>query len=215
MTTYPLSFPAGALFATAQFNLNVTEAVNTTRSGAIQVMQLGDPLWSAEFETIPLTGEERALWQAWKVALRGSIGTFLCSDPEKAYPRAYGAAVLALTRAGGGAFDGVATLTTATAFMLSLSGLPSGYQASAGDMLAFPWNGSRALHMVMESAVASEAGLITVSVEPAVRLSPAPTSGAAVDLVKPSCLMRIMPGSWEAPAAAERRAIRFEAVQVP
>ncbi len=215
MTTYPLSFPAGALFSTAQFTLNVTEAVNTLRSGAVQVMQLGDPLWSAEFETVPLTGEERAPWQAWKVALRGSIGTFLCFDPEKAYPRAYGAAVLSLTRAGGGAFDGVAILDAVTANTLTLSGLPSGYQASAGDMLAFPWNGSRSLHMVMESAVASEAGIITVSAEPAVRLSPAPTSGAAVDLVKPSCLMRIIPGSWEAPATADRRSIRFEAIQVP
>ena len=63
---------------------------------------------------------ERARWQAWFWSLR-SIRSFYGHDPEKAYPAAYGAGALNLTRYGGGAFDGNCTLTSASGNALGLA----------------------------------------------------------------------------------------------
>lgn len=213
--TYPLTFPDGPGFAEGEFTLSVVEAVNTLPSGAVQAMEIGEPLWTARFAAPPCDARQRARWQAWKAALRGSIGTFLAFDPEKAFPLAYGEAVLGLTRAGGGAFDGTASLTAWTASTLTLSTLPATYQAAAGDMVSFPWKGGKALHMVVGDTAASAGGVLTVTVMPPVRLSPAPAAGAVVDLVRPSCLMRIRPGSFSAPARREKQPVVFEGVQVP
>lgn len=211
---YPLAFPSGASFSQCSFDLRVTEAVNVLPGGAVLAAELGDPLWTGKFVSGLCGPHQRARWQAWRASLRGSIGTFLGFDPDKAYPLAYGEAVLGLTRAGGGAFDGTATLDAATAGSLTLSGLPADYEVRAGDMLSFAWSASRALHMVVADAQADAGGVLEVEVMPPVLLSPAPAEDAVVDLVRPACLMRIVPGSFSAPAARQSTTVSFEAVQV-
>ncbi len=213
--TFPLPFPAGAGFLEGEFTLGEVQAVNTLRSGAVQAMELGDSLWSGRFVTSLCDARQRGRWQAWKGALNGSIGTFLAYDPDKQYPLAYGAGVLALTRFGGGAFDGNATLAAWTATTLQITGLPAAYQAADGDMVSFPWNGGKALHMIVGDTAASAGGVLDVTVVPPVRISPAPSGGAAVALVKPSCIMRLRPGSFSAPTSRARRSVSFEGVQIP
>lgn len=213
--TYPLPFPTGAGFLEGEFTLGEVQAVNTLRSGAVQAMELGDSLWSGRFVTSLCDARQRGRWQAWKAALNGSIGTFVAYDPEKQYPLAYGESVLALLRAGGGAFDGTGTLAAWTATTLQISGLPAAYQAADGDMVSFPWNGGRALHMVVGDTAASAGGVLNVTVMPPVRTAPAPAGSASVALVRASCLMRLKPGTFSAPASRARRSVSFEGVQVP
>lgn len=209
---YPRAMPAGHWFQSAEFKLADLSVANTLQSGAVQTMDLGDPLWSATFRTHVVEAEDRQMWQAWALSLRRGR-KFLAFDPEKEFPAAYGSAVLGLTRAIGGAFDGSATLGAVTATTVQLLGLPALYQAKAGDMLSFPWNGVRALHQLVEDTAASSSGIMTLSVEPPVRLNPAPAVSATVDLVRPACVMLLKPGTFSAPASYDPQPVSFEAVQ--
>lgn len=212
--SYPRSFPANAQFDSVDFKLGDLSVQNTLESGAVQTMEMGPSLWTATFSTIDLQMRDRQIWQAWELTLRGGR-TFLAFDPEKVHPAAYGADVLGLTRAGGGAFDGTATLTSVTATTVTVSALPAAYQAKAGDMLSFPWNSSHALHMVAEDATADGSGAATFKVVPPVQTSPAPSGGATVRLVQPVCVMKIKPGTFSAPArpANAPQPVSFECVQ--
>lgn len=213
---YPLGLPAGARFYQCEFALDEVQAVNTKRSGEVLAVELADRLWRAKFVTTLCTPDQQGRWQSWRGSLNGSIGSFLVADPNRDYPLAYGAAVLDLDRAGGGAFDGTATLSAWTATTVTLTGLPADYQAAAGDMLSFAWYGSRALHMVVGDAQATAAGVLSVDVVPPVRETPAPTVGASVELVSPTCVMRLIPGTFSMPKQGrEKSRASFEAVQVP
>lgn len=212
--SYPRSFPAGALFASVDFQLGDISVQNMLESGAIQTMEIGPSLWGATWRTVDLQMEDRQKWQAWALTLRGGR-TFLASDPEKAYPAAYGSAVLTLSRAGGGAFDGTCTLVAVTATSVQVSGLPANYTARAGDMLSFPWNNGHALHMVVEDTTANSAGAATFRVHPPVKPVPPPNAGSAVRMVQPVCVMKLKPGTFSAPASHEaaRQPVSFESVQ--
>ncbi|MFG1330253.1 hypothetical protein V5F41_03260 [Xanthobacter autotrophicus] len=208
---YPRETP-GRAFQSVDFKLLEIAVLNTLQNGAIQTMDLGPSLWRAEFTTIPLYPEERGAWQAWAMSLRGGRN-FVAHDPEKVYPAAYGKDALALSRAIGGAFDGTASLAAFTATTIQLMGLPAGYQATSGDMLSFPWNGLQALHQVVEDAAANSSGIVTLNVGPPVLTNPAPTVGATVTLIRPVCVMKIVPGSFEAPASPIPTPVRFQGVQ--
>src|SRR5262245_55720332 len=112
--TYPRDFPVGYdCFVSGHFSLVARDAINETRGGAILSMEFGDAHWEASFETRAFPRTDRAVWQAWWATLRSHF-SFLGYDPEKRFPLNYGKAVLNLLRAGGGAFDGTAIVTSVT-----------------------------------------------------------------------------------------------------
>lgn len=198
-------------FATADFTLYRQTATARMEGGGYSVAEIGDPFWKAKLTTIPLEHENMSAWRAWA---SGGIKPFYCHDPSRAYPIAYGKAVLNMTKAGGGAFNGEAELASWTATTLTLSGLPASYEVRAGDLMSFSWGNYPALHMATAAVTASESGVVTVTVEPAVRLEPAPVAGAVVSLVKARCAMMLAPDSFSATVSAEPSPVSFEAVQV-
>ncbi|MFG1202891.1 hypothetical protein V5F29_10910 [Xanthobacter aminoxidans] len=210
--TYPRDFPTDAAFSSINFSLGDISVQNILQSGAVQTMEIGPSLWRADFTTVPVDATGRRVWQAWELSLRNGR-TFLAWDPEKRFPAAYGRSVLALTRAGGGAFDGTATLASVAATTVSVTGLPAGYTAKAGDMLSFDWSGLRVLHMLTEDVTANGAGAATFPVHPPVQTSPAPAGGAAVALMRPACTMKIIPNTFDAPASGMFAPVKFQAVQ--
>ncbi|MFG1462252.1 hypothetical protein V5F77_05060 [Xanthobacter sp. DSM 24535] len=211
--TYPRAFPSGSWFTEVEFTLSESSSFNVLQNGAVQTTEYGESIWLAKYTTKPLyEATMRHTWQSWWLSLRGGK-TFLGYDPEKVYPAFYGAAVLGLTKAGGGAFTGAAVLNSYTATTVGLLGLPASYKATSGDMLSFPWNGVKALHMVMEDSTANGSGAVTLSVWPPVRSSPAPGASAVVDMVRPSCVMKIRPGSTSAVASKSSPPATFEAAQ--
>jgi hypothetical protein len=117
--------------------------------------------------------------RAWKAGLRGGQKTFLCPYAIQPYPMAYAdqAAVEALTRSGGGAFDGTATIVS---FLVpnelrftsaSTLRLPAAFVLKAGDVVSVVKAGARpkySLHFVVENATSNGSGAVTVVVEPRV-----------------------------------------------
>jgi hypothetical protein len=211
--SYPLPFPAIARFRdTPAFDLNEALAVNQSGAGELETMELADPAWSAKWQTPVLTDAHRAAWTAWRMALTGGAG-FLGHDPGRPWPLAYGAGVLNLTRHGGGAFDGTAKLTGFDALTLQISTLPDLYAVSAGDRASVVRpNGQRSLHEVIEAAAANSSGVVTVSVMPAVPADVVLNS-TAVQLVRPTAVFILKPGTFSAPSGVDPQPVAFEGMQ--
>lgn len=211
--TYPRPFPDSLRFAKSQMTLTRQMSTITLEGGGVQTAEMGEPLWRLSATTEPLRWSGRRQLAAWHASLAGSR-RILAYDWVGSYPIAYGAAVLGLTRAGGGAFNGTATLTICTATTVTLSGLPAGYVLSAGDRMSWAWAGVRAYHEAVETVTATAGGVATVTVEPGVRLEPSPAVDAAVALVRPTCVMMITPDSWDMDESGALAPASFEAVQV-
>ena len=210
--TYPRSFPTTQFTYPCDFKLMRGDAVNRSYGGRVDAMELADPYWSMKATTIDLDGPTRAIWRAWNATLKGSTKRFYAFDPDSVYPNAYGAGVLNLTRHGGGSFDGTCTLTGTTAGSLSLSNLPDNFVFSIGDNISIGMSGSqRSLHLITEAVTGNSSGVATVSVEPPVRAGA--DNSAAVQLVKATCIMVMVPGTFSASTQDYASPISFEAVQ--
>ncbi|MGQ3674248.1 hypothetical protein ACT6QH_01925 [Xanthobacter sp. TB0139] len=212
--TYPRPLPEGVRYLRSQMTLQRALSVNTLASGAVQAAETGAALWRFQVQTEPLRWSGRRALNAWYGALAGTR-QILAYDWVGSYPQAYGAGVLDLTRAGGGSFgNGLAVLGAVTATTIELTSLSAGYEARAGDRLSFAWAGVRAYHEIVETVQASAAGAVTVTVEPEVRLLPAPEAGAEVALVRPACVMMIVPDTWQCEEGGALGSASFEAVQI-
>jgi hypothetical protein len=214
--SYPRSFPTAGFQTPCSFELMRNEAVNRVGSNQVQSMELYDPYWSAKFTTHPLYKADRSLWRAWVLSLKGSTKTFYAYDPDTEYPIAYpltaaGDSTLPALRYGGSAFDGTCTLVSNAAGTLTLSGLPVSYVFTPGDHVSIGMSGGqRSLHVVTEALTGSSTGTATIAVEPPVR-SGADT-GVAVQLVRATCIMVLVPGTFSAPSGV-LAPVSFEAMQ--
>lgn len=125
-----------------------------------------------------------------------------------------GCAPLGGTRAGGGAFDGTATLTARTAFSATVSGLPAGFPLSAGDYVEFRMSPTkRSLHMITADATANGSGVVTIAFKYALDLQHF-TTAAVVNFEKPSCIMQIDPGSYSGGGPKRLPTLSFTATEV-
>lgn len=141
-----------------------------TRGGLVQVAEVGRALWTARYQTVSLTEADGAAWEAWISTLRGGAKQFRAVHPwrrlAQAYPGGYGP----LTKHTGGNFTGAAVLDAVAVALdaVTISGLPTDFAFTVGDLLSFPLSGGRySMHRVVESVTAS-AGVATVTVEPTV-----------------------------------------------
>jgi len=118
-------------------------------------------------------------WRARLKALEGGLKQFRGRPTSRCYPIAYP------NGTGMGNVSAVKVGTIgANRNTMTLTGLPSGYVVSVGDYLQIALNN---LHQVVNVAGTE------IEVRP--HLWPTIATGNAVKLVKPSCLMTIVPGS--------------------
>jgi len=211
--TYPRAFPQTIKWARSAFSLPRGNAINQLNTGAIQAMEVSEPLWRVAFETEPLIWSDRRAWEAWERTLRGGASAFVGYDWVGSYPIAYGGLAAALTKATGGAWTGTGIITARTAFTLTMSDLPANYQAKAGDRLSYEWGLGRAYHEVVEDVAANSGGVITVTVEPYLR-EPYPSTSTTVTLIRAPIVLKMVPDTWSAPDDLGPQRISFEAVQV-
>ncbi|WP_375458890.1 hypothetical protein [uncultured Enterovirga sp.] len=211
-----LAFPRAMLCGvlSSQFEIRRFMSTNQLAGGTTQVREAAEPRWMAEFTYAPMGRAAFQQLQAWLDTLRGGLRFFLAHDALKPYPVGYGkAALLALTRAGGGAFDGTATLSSISATGFTLTSLPGGFALKAGDHIGLVQSGRFGLFRIVEDATASGGGAVTLTVEPRVPTNLF-TTGALAHLVRPSCTMILDPASISASRSAGSRApITFSGIQ--
>lgn len=209
--TYPRTMPAFDMLSCG-FTIRRSMLRAESGGGVVQEMESFPARWEATWTTRPLNETQRGEMVAWLDSMRGAQKRFIGFDPTRCYPLAYGVGVLALSRAGGGAFDGTATLSSYTASTLTVATLPSGYQAKPGDMVSVTNAASkRSLHRVVEAATASGGGSITLTVEPTVTITLAASN--VVNLVRAAAIMHLLEMTVP-PRNAFRQSITFSARQV-
>lgn len=210
--TFPLSsdFVASLKIAQLSFYLRVRSEFSGTQGGDIIVKETREPLWYAKAQSDRLLNKDAFAAQASIDAMGESLQTFYAYNPAFSGPGADpNGAILASATVTLSAVDSTNRLAT-------LAGLPVGYVLGVPDMLSFAYGTggtSMALHRIVQGGAAAADGTLQVEVRPNIRVGW--TSGAAVTLVKPTCEMRIVPGTFAVqstdPTASQ---LSFEAVQV-
>ena len=207
-----LSMPSAPGFADTRFGLvsNTQSDLTSPITQSSQLLELPGARWRASYALPPMARDRAAAWCAFLVALRGRAGRFHGYDPDARTAR--GSARLkapgVLTVLGGSPAPSGASLAVAGAEPAE-SGLLLG-----GDYIAYDVGEGRQLHMVTADAPAADgAGVVTVSIEPPIRISPA--DGEAVIVTDASCVMRLEEDevSWDANRIS-RYGIAFSAVEI-
>lgn len=186
---YPLDLLAGFKGGTTEFDLLYRQELSRQANGVTRAKDLGSPIWSASYQSINFETEEFDYWRARLKALEGGLKTFMAWPLFRPWPIAYPRGSWPT----GSSWDGTGTVGAvgATRNSISLSGFPEGYQVSVGDYLRI---GERDLHQVMEARTVTAAGNTSLfEVRP--HIWPGVSAGAAVSVVRPHCIMMLVPGS--------------------
>lgn len=178
----------------------------------------GTPWWSATWSAPFLSDIDMGKMDAFMMMAGDSGEVFRAYDPFRPRPiewlKEHGQAPLSGTRAGGGSFDGTATITARTTTTLTMSGLPANFQLRAGDYVEVVKSETLvSLHRIMTDAQASSGGVVAVAIRYALDLQNF-TLPLTANFEKPSCLMQIDPGSYRGPKAWSARNPSFSAQEV-
>lgn len=201
--TFPRTFPVApsGLVTRCTFDVTPIGGFSRAASGQIAFQQtVGGALWELSLTTMGLNSADYDLWHSFILSLKTG-GTFKGFDPRlnRNYPLAYGTAAVGMARAGGGTFDGTASITAAGGEVISLGSplfLPANFIVTVGDYISFAWLGGQYIVKAMETKVADGSGVLAnLSVSPWLRSGG--TVPVTASLVDPYCLMKIKPGSWQ------------------
>lgn len=159
--------------------------------GEILTADLGPALWQGQVSLAPMRARDAEEIAVLLSMLEVPGRAFFACRANQIGPRAdpLGATLGAASVTIGAVDTGAALLT--------LAGLPPGYQISRGDHLAFAYGTAPvryALHRAAEYATADAGGIAgPFQVDPFIRAGAAP--GAAVSLLRPACKAVLVPGS--------------------
>ncbi|MGK8640302.1 hypothetical protein ACRS7F_13485 [Brucella anthropi] len=177
--TYPYDILADFPGWSTDFDLAYRQETSRTAIGQTFVKDFGSPLWTASYQSRSMRPNELDAWRARLKALEGGLKQFRGMPTSRCYPIAY---------PNGTGMGDVSAVTVGSIGVnrntIGLSGLPGGYIASVGDYLQIRTND---LHQIV--------GVSGSEIEVRPHLWPTTAVGDAVTLVKPSCLMTIVPGS--------------------
>lgn len=200
---------------TTGFSLAWRQEQSRQASGRILVKDMGSPLWTLRALTRQLAPNELDYWRARFTALENGEQQFWAFPKSRCYPIAYPNGSWPT----GSAFAGVASLATINTNRkaVSLSGLPSGFVLSVGDFISITVaTGSTPrsdLHQVMEGATASVGGA-TGEFEVRPHIWPDVVVAKPVNLVRPACLMAMVPDSLSSDAALNGwGSLTFQAIE--
>lgn len=208
--TFPRTLPNNARMTECWFD--IIDDVGFAPSGRgtkLNLTQVNDPVWKGTFVTPILERDVRPIWSAWRKTLRGGLKTFIAYDVRNATPFAYPTAKVP-TDVGGG-WSGLATVTAIGASSISLSALPSTYQAKVGDRIGLEQSGFYGYYEIVEDVTAS-GGVATVNVVPFIHTGIFTTS-AVCRVWRPNCQFMIDPSSYSEMGTVENTPISFAGFQ--
>lgn len=172
----PIEIPTGLVFNSKTFDVGYYQQVSPGGGGFVQTIQRGEPMWYAEYSTPPLRDDRYDEAIAFKLALEGSLETFLAYDPRRIMPRAY--SFLPITADPWTQSGQVAPRVTAVDYAagtLSLDRLATGAIVTAGDYISFKIGKIWYLFRVMDGGIVAANSLV-VEVRPRPILYPGATT---------------------------------------
>jgi hypothetical protein len=194
MITYPLAldvFIDTLPIESVQHRPGNQQELSGQGSGALLAADVAPALREYDVSTAPMENGAAAQAMALIEALGGSIQPFYLYDPRAMYPQADP----------DGSLLGSSTVTilalNANNKAMRLTGLPSGYKITAGDMLAWDYGSNpvrRAYHRAVETVTAAGTGA-TPEFEVRDFIRPGSITGAEVTLIKPAMKCKMVPGT--------------------
>ncbi|GHC61654.1 hypothetical protein [Limoniibacter endophyticus] len=190
------------------FDIKRRQERSGSTSGRIYVKDIGDPLWVASYQTVSLRPNDLDRWRARLDALEEGGRLFYGRHLARCYPIAYPRG--SWTPASFSGLGAVASLG-ANRKSLTVDDLPAGFRLQEGDLIQI---GAHDLHRVVENATANASG-VTPLFEIRPHLWPLAAVGQPVSVLRPRCLMAIVPGSISSTAdlATGRGTISFDAIE--
>jgi hypothetical protein len=190
--TYPLGYGQflGALrVEEVTFRLSHPQEHTRLGDGTVISASLGASLWTGTIRLAQADHQRHAQMEALLALMDQPGATFRCHDPRYIGPASDPAGVILGSR--------TVTIHTVASNMreLRITGLPSGYVLSSGDMLAFQYSSSPvryALHRIVVGGIASGTGLSPL-LEVVPNLRPGAVAPLPVSLVRPACKARLLP----------------------
>lgn len=177
----------------AEINFDTPEQVevNQTAGGEIITGDLGPMLWQGDVRLGTMTHAEASHADVMLDLLRPAGRMFYAYDTRRPAPLADPAGLIL-----GATVPTIDSLISGNREM-TLAGLPAWYVLSRGDYLAFDYGSPsrRALHKVASEQVQASSAGLTPAFEVTPLLRPGATVGAAVTLIRPACLARIVPNT--------------------
>lgn len=225
--TYPRTLPSFVKgFDGFALDLIYPVGQNRTNGGDVIRVQYAAPYWTMDWPTPPLSRADKAALQAWWMSLGGGRKTFFAYHPFRQWPTNYATetAVLALTRAGGGAFDGTFEITgapTARAMTSSTSATtraPASLVLTAGDMIGVSQSGKYSLHRVTETVTATAGGAFTtadaneIAIEPPLQptiFTASVGGGLIANIIRPVAEFVPAADKWSSPETVVASPARF------
>jgi hypothetical protein len=211
--SYPLTHAQflGALrVEEVMFRLSHPQEHTRLGDGTVISASLGASLWTGTIKLAQANHPRHAEMEALIALMDQPGATFLCHDPRYLGP--------ASDRTGSSLGSRTVTIHSVASNMreLRLTGLPSGYILSAGDMLGFQYGSNPvryALHRIVIGGAASSTGL-TPMLELVPNLRSGAVAGLMVSLIRPACKARLLPEpSYGAGRQALSRGASFEFIQ--
>lgn len=180
-----------------------------------EAQRFGTPFWRASWTAGWSTKIDMGKLDAFMMRAGDNGEVFRAHDAFRPRPIDHDNELpLSGMRAGGGAFDGTATITARTATSLTISGLPALFQFRAGDYVEVRKSATLiSLHRIMADVRASAGGVVTLSIRYALDTQTF-TLPLTANFEKASCLMQIDPGSYSASKAWSGRNPSFTAQEV-
>ncbi len=177
-----------------------------TASGRTTVKDLGSPLWQATWQSKTMSSNALDAWRARLDLLENGAQPFIASPMSRLYPIAYPNGSWSAPFAGA-----CQVAAVADGRLVSLKGLPAGFKLTLGDFIHI---GSVDLHRVVEAATAAANG-VTPQFEVRPHLWPTAVVNAQVSLLRPYCLMTLVPGSLSSTAdkSTGRGSITFQGIE--
>lgn len=193
--TYPFDLLASFPGWSTEFDLLWRQEQSRQANGRTIVKDMGSPLWRATYQSRQMRANELDKWRARLAAMENGLKTFKGYPLSRCRPIAHpGSGVLP---------SGTINTIGSDRKTVTLAGL-AGITLQAGDMSCI---GSRDLHQIVDVA----GGVYEVRPH----IWPGVTTGAAVSVDKPYCIMAIVPGSIASAAdpSTGRGAVSFQAIE--
>jgi hypothetical protein len=213
--SYPRSLPLCGWSEDSSFVLDRQQTTAMPGSGALNVAEIGPPMWRGKWASRILDRAKFAEVDAWLVSLRGSLRLFKGRPARHRWPLAYPKGFAGLL-VSGSPFSGSGTLTSIGAGRdtITVSTLPVGFVLAPGDWLSIPVGSRQHLHRILEGGTASGGGAVNLTVEPTINPSVTTDTPPAVLLDSPYCEMVLTAQADVVRSASIGGSVSFEGVQV-
>jgi len=196
MTTFPLTFPTTIAPKDTNFRITRIAGVNESiYTGTQQVYQYTGEYWEVDITMPPMRTATARAFVSFLVSLRGQYGSFFVGDFD---------AKTALGTAGTSAGTPLVKGASQTGNTLVCDGAPNsqtGY-LKAGDYIQLGSGATQRLHMVVADSNSDGSGNFTLSIEPALRTSPADNLAITVANTKGVFRLNANTTEWNANEAS-------------